>query len=161
MYCPSWIYDVAVCSAAKEFLESELSLSAFAKKYSDGLGDRYAPRPPEQIESEATNILQFLAEINASEAAVEFLNDFTYYRFHFEGVGKPRKLKPLFGSLEDPVKEQEIRTGALLKSFKAYVFGTRSNTVPVRPVGWSLEGEESSVLLAELASVKLTMIDVL
>ena len=106
-------------------------------------------------------MLQFLADIEAGENAVDLLHSFTYFRVYFEGPGRPRKTKPLFGSIEDPAKTKEWSKDAAPKAFRAFVFGLRSNTVPNAPVGWLLENEECTPLLAKLAGEKLSLIDIL
>jgi len=89
------------------------------------------------------------------------LNDYCYYRLYNEGVGRPRKMKPLFGSLEDGVKAPEISGDVAGKNFRAYVFGLRSNTVPKAPAGWRLEDDEHAPKLAELAGTQLSLLDVI
>ena len=159
MFCPNWIYDISVARAASEFLSSELSLEAFAKKYADGLSVSYSPITPEMIQAQAEEILVFLSEVEAGEMATELLNSFSFFRLNFESVGKPRKLKPLFGSIEDPVKVDEVTTGNTTKSFRAYVFALRSKTVPEALPGWKLEDDENVPILAELAGKQVSLLD--
>ena len=104
MHCPSFIYDMAVARSAAEFLGAELALETYAKKYAEGLSKHYSEIVFTSITEPAESMLQFLSEIEAGEMAVELLNDYVHFKLFFEGVGKPRKMKPLFGSLEDPVK---------------------------------------------------------
>ena len=85
-------------------------------------------------------MLQFLSEIDAGELAVELLNDYVYFRLFFEGVGKPRKMKPMFGSLEDPVKPVEMLNRSR-KGVSSLCFALRSNTAPKAPAGWLLEDD--------------------
>jgi hypothetical protein len=106
-------------------------------------------------------MLMFLAEIEAGDMAVEFLTDFTYYRLYTEAVGRPRKMKPLFGSLEDGVKEAQHHSDATGKAFRAYIFAQRSNTVPKAPAGWRLEDDEHVPKLAETAGRVLSVLDIL
>ena len=78
-----------------------------------------------------------------------------------EAVGKPRKLNPLFGALEDGLKTPDINLEGTAKSFRAYVFALRSNTVPKAPLGWALENEENVPKLAELAARQLSVLDII
>ena len=159
MFCPNWIYDISVSRTASEFLGSELSLDAFAKKYAEGLSSAYSAISPEMIQAQAEEMLVFLSEVEAGEMATELLTSFSYFKLHFESVGRPRKLKPMFGSIEDPVKVDEVTAGNPTKAFRAYVFALRSKTVPEAPPGWKLEDEECIPNLAELASKQVSLLD--
>jgi len=161
MHCPGWIFDIAVARTASEFLASEMSVEAFAGKYAAGLSESYNEVQAEAISQPAEAILQFLSEVDAGEMAVELLTDFCYYRLYNEGVGRPRKMKPLFGSIEDGVKTPEINSEAAAKAFRAYIFGQRSNTVPKAPAGWRLEDDEHAPKLAELAAKELSVLDII
>jgi len=161
LHCPSFIFDLAASRVASEFLESELGLEAFSAKYSVALGELYSEIDQDSLHQAAEAMMQFLAEIEAGENAVILLTGYVHYRLYFEGPNRPRKLKPMFGSIEDPVKLKEWSHEGAAKGFRAYVFGLRSNTVPHAPVGWKLEDEESVPHLAELAAQKLSMIDIL
>ena len=160
-HCPGFMFDVAVARTAYEFLDSEIGLEAFSEKYFNAFSERYEDITQDDINGAAEGMLQFLADIEAGENAVELLNSFTYFRVYFEGPGRPRKVKPLFGSIEDPAKTKEWSRDAAPKAFRAFVFGLRSNTVPNAPVGWFLEKEEATPLLAKLAGEKLSLIDIL
>ncbi len=161
MHCPDFIYDMAVARTASEFLKSELAIDAFAKKYADGLSQTYAAISHENFQDAAENILQFLAEIEAGEQAVDLLDGYTYFRLYFEGVGRPRRMKPLFGSLEDGAKAPQINVADAAKAFRVYVFGQRSNTAPVAPEGWKLENETTVPGFAALATKTVSVIDLL
>ena len=117
MYCPRFIYDMAVARSAAEFLGAELALETYAKKYAEGLTELYSEIAVISITEPAESMLQFLSEIEAGELAVELLNDYVYFRLFFEGVGKPRKMKPMFGSLEDPAKTPETSSVEAAKGF--------------------------------------------
>ena len=138
MHCPRFIYEIAVARTAAEFLGAEMALETYAKKYAEGLSEHYSEIPVETVSEAAENMLQFLAEIEAGELAVELLTDFIHFRLMYEGVGKPRKLKPMFGSIEDPAKAPEINALEAAKAFRAFVFAMRASTAPrPRPGGVS------------------------
>ena len=161
MHCPAWLFDIAVARVASEFLASEIELETFAKKYSEGLSELYSETPITMIAEPTMLLLQFLSEIEAGEMATELLDGYCYYRLMFESVSKPRRQKPLFGTLEDGAKVQEWSGEATFKGFKAYVFGLRSNTMPKAPMGWLLEECENIPKFAELAAKKLSILDVI
>lgn len=162
MFCPNWVYDICVARTAIEFLSADdMPLDKLASKYASALSEKYSPITLDLLQGPAEAMLMFLSEIEAGEMAAELLNDFCYFRLFNEGAGKPRKMKPLFGALEDPVKTQEYTVETAAKAFRAYVFALRSNTVPKAPSGWMLEEETAVTFLPELAQVKLSILDIL
>jgi len=161
MFCPDWVYDIAVARTAHEFLVNDLPLAAISGKYAEGLSEQYAAIEKDELVGSAEGVLHFLAEVSAGEEAATFLNGFVYFRYNFEGVNKSRKLKPMFGAADDPVKNKSYSGDVAVKHFKAYVFGLRSNSAPVAPAGWSLEIEENTLHIASLARIKLSILDVI
>lgn len=162
MFCPGWIYEITVTQMICEYLSSELELDAFGTKYANGLNSRYADEfTAEMFTQPAGEIVQFLGEIEAGEDAVELLNNFSFYKLYNETNNKPRRMKPLFGSLEDGVKAREWNNEQAVKSFKAYIFGLRSNTMPKAPAGWMLATDEHVPELAKLVGEKLSILDVI
>ena len=81
-------------------------------------------------------MIRFLSEVNAGEDAVLFLDGFIYFRLNYESTTKPRNLKPMFGNPEAGVVA--VNQIDVLKRFKAYVFGLRSNNSPTPPPGWNV-----------------------
>ena len=79
MYCPRFIYDMAVARSAAEYLGAELALETYAKKYAEGLTELYSEIALISITEPAESMLQFLSEIEAGELAVELLNDYVYF----------------------------------------------------------------------------------
>ena len=160
-HCPGFMFDVAAARTAAEFLSSEIGLESFSQKYFESLAERYEDVTQDDINGAAEGMMQFLADIEAGENAVQLLFSFTHYRIYFEGPNRPRKIKPMFGTIEDPIKVKEWSKENAPKAFRAFVFGLRSNTVPNPPTGWLLESEESTPLLAKLAAEQLSLIDLL
>ena len=161
MHCPRFIYDIAVAKCASEFLGGEMALEAYAKKYAEGLSEQYTQITPDTVNEAAEQMLQFLAEIEAGEMAVELLTDFIHYRLMFDGPNRPRKLKPMFGSIEDGVKTPELSVAEAAKGFRAYVFGMRANTAPRAPSGWRLEEQEHLPNFNEIAGRTISVLDIL
>lgn len=159
MFCPNWIFDICVARTGKEFLEAELSLEGVAKKYANFISEHYNEIQPATIQQTVEGLLVFLAEMNANEMATELLNDFCHFRLYYEKIGAPRKMKPIFGSLEDPAKTNELGGEATIKSFKAFVFALRSNTSLKALVGWRLEDDAHVPLLAEVAGKQVSILD--
>jgi hypothetical protein len=161
MFCPDWVYDIAVARTAHEFLANDLPLPAISGKYAEGLSEQYAAIEKDELVDSAESILHFLAEVSAGEEAVTFLNGFVYFRYNFEAVNKSRKLKPMFGAADDPAKNKNYSGDAAVKHFKAYVFGLRSNSAPVAPAGWNLEIEDNTLNIASIARVQQSILDVI
>ena len=159
MHRPAFIYDICVARSAAEFLHGELGVEAFAKKYAEILSDGCVAVNQHEVQEPAEAMLQFLAEVEAGEGAADLLNSFAYFRLYFEGVGRPRKMKPMFGTIEDPTKMREWTKDSAPKAFRAFVFALRSQTVPTAPSGWQLETEEAVPKLAEAAAKKLSVLD--
>ena len=159
MYCPNWIYQISVARVVSEYLSSEMSIESFAKKYHQGLSSVYEAIPIESFVEPAEQIIIFLGEIEAGDTAVELLENYTYFKLYFEALNVPRKMKPMFGNIEDSVKIPLEHTESSLKSLRAYIFGLRSGTVPTPPDGWKLEADENAPNLSKLASQTVSILD--
>ena len=136
-----------------------MGIEAFVKKYNQGLSSRYDPIPVESFNDPAEQIIIFLGEIEAGDSAVELLNNYTYFKLYFETLNVPRKLKSMFGNIEDSVKVPLETSDSALKSFRAYIFGLRSGTVPTPSEGWRLEDDENVPNLSKLASQTVSILD--
>ena len=161
MHSPDFIYDIAVARCASEFLSSELALETFAEKYAQGLTELYSEVDLHSIQDPAEQHLQFLAEIEAGEAAVDLLSGFVHFRLFYDGVARPRKMKPLFGALDDGAKARTWSPETTVKSFRAYVFGLRSNPSLAAPAGWNFEDTEYMPRFMPLVQKKMSVLDVL
>ena len=142
-YCPEWIFGICGANTSKEFLSSNNSIAAISKKYSTTLSEKYNEIRFEEILDLSENILQFLSDINAGEEAVLFLDGFIYFRLNYETTTKPRNLKPMFGNPEAGVPA--VNQIDVLKRFKAYVFGLRSNNSPTPPPGWNVARDSENL----------------
>ena len=161
MYCPGWIFNAASARVAYEFLNSEMPIETFAKKYASGLSESFAEVPWEVILAATTPCLEFLSEVDAGERAAEFLNDYVYHEIYFEKVNVPRKLKPLFGTIEDSTKSMEYTAEGVLLSFRAFVYRMRSSTSSPTPAGWDPSVDANIPKLAELIRKETSILDAL
>ena len=160
MNCPGWIYEICVARTASEFLRSELAITAFSLKYSSSLSAIYEKIDQENFQDPAEEILKFLSEIQAGETAVEYLEHYTHFRLYFESNNIKRKLNPMFGSIEDPVKNIEADKAKVIKSFKAFVFSLRSNYIDNPPEGWTLESDENIPEISKIVAKQGNILDV-
>ena len=62
LYCPTFIYEICVASAVKNFLTESYSLDMLGKKYADGISEYYKPISTEEISGPAEEILRFLSD---------------------------------------------------------------------------------------------------
>lgn len=159
MFCPSWIFDISVARVAQEFLSAEVPLEAVAAKYANGLSEKYTAITTEEMAESAQLILEFLAEVEAGESAVPFINEFCYFRLYFAKVGVPRKMKPMFGSIEDPVKQKEYSGELMIKAFRTHTFNVRGNPEIAAPAGWKLEDEQNLAEFGELVRKQSSLLD--
>ena len=161
MYCPGWMFNVVSARVAFEFLNSEMPIESFAKKYASGLSESFSEVPWEIILGATTPCLEFLSEVDAGERAAEFLNDYVYHEIYFERVNVPRKMKPLFGSVEDGTKTMDYTAEGVLVSFRAFVYRMRSSTSSPTPAGWDPSVDVNIPKLAELIRKETSILDAL
>ena len=160
-FCPKWIFEAACAAAAADYLNRQLDLNTVALGYAATLSEFYQSITAEEIADVIDSMLRFLDELDAGEAAAPMVMGFCYNKINFEQPNKPRKLKGLFGSADEPVKDREHSAEAAVKSFKAYVYGLRNQLVELAPVGWKMEDVEDSEVLQKLTSQNLSPLDYL
>ena len=160
-FCPKWVFEVACGAAAADFLSNEIDVSTVASAYSKVLAEFYEPISPDEFSQFIATALQFLDELSAGETAAPVLTGFSHNKATFEASNKPRKLRGLLGSADDPVKNREYGAAVAIKSFKAYVYSLRNNVVELAPLGWSLRNMDESLVLQKLADRSLNPLDFL
>ena len=158
-FCPEWIFSVCTAQSATEYLESETSIQSCAVKYADGLSEQYNKIDADLVSLAAQDLLIFLSEIDAGDAAVHLLNSFVYNRLKFEATKKPRKIRGLFGSAFDPTKTQEYSAEKCVKLFKAMIFGLRSKVNTPAPSGWDIRQETNLEWLGTLLAKRTSVLD--
>ena len=158
-FCPRWVFEAACAAAAAEYLNRQLDLNTVANGYAATLSKFYQPIAAEEISGVIEPMLRFLDELDAGETAVPLATGFCYNRIAFVQPNKPRKLKGLFGSADEPVKAREHSADTAVKSFKAYVFSLRNQVVEFAPAGWKLADTEESDVLQSLAKQNLSPLD--
>ena len=158
-FCPEWVFSLCSASTATEFLSQETFIESCASKYAVGLSAHYFPIEPELIALSAQELLLFLSEIDAGDTAVTLLNSYIFNRLKFEATRKPRKIRGMFGSALDPVKNKEYSSEKCTKLFKAMIFGLRSKVSPSAPSGWSITNEENLEWFGTLLQQKTSVLD--
>lgn len=157
--CPSWIFDISAARVASEYLSAELPIEAFGTKYATGLSEKYSEITAEELVESAQLILEFLAEVEAGESAVPIINEFCFFRLYFVKVGVPRKMKSMFGSIEDPAKQKEYSGQLMVKAFRTHTFNVRGNPEIAAPAGWKLEDDENLTDFGELIRKQASLLD--
>jgi len=159
VFCPHWIFDISAARVASEYLSAELPIEAFASKYASGLTAKYSDVTAEELVESAQLILEFLAEVEAGESAVPIISEFCFFRLYYVKVGVPRKLKSMFGSIEDPAKQKEYSGQLMIKAFRTHTFNVRGNPEIAAPAGWKLEDDENLTDFGELIRKQTSLLD--
>lgn len=159
IFCPEWIYDLAVARTAQEFLNSSMPVTSFANKFSKGLSQSYESISPSEISDPAEEILRFMAKMGFSNTSDEVLQNYIYFKLNFEKAGKPRKMTPMFGSIEAGEKTKEYSPEKVFKDFSIYVYGMRSDAIPIAPIGWRLENDTHIKNFIEIIKKPASIID--
>lgn len=160
-YCPDWIFDAVCAQVANEYLAQELPIRNIAKKYSDGLLEKYSKISPEEFEVVAEEMIRSLDEIKVESEAVPLLNSFTYFRLVYDSANIKRKMKPLFGSVDTPTSTRTYSEDLAIKRFKAYLFSVRSSVAVQAEAGWKLSNFKDLPFLSDIASKSVNILDIL
>ncbi len=160
MYLPAFLFDIFCSRVAREFITGSLSsLDTYAKKYSEEVSDEYEEVSEALYIGAATEIVQFLSEIEAGEDAVYYLDCFAYNRLYFSNINVERKMKPLFGTILDPDKDEEYKADITVKNFKAFVFNLRSDPGKKAPTGWVITEDKHLEKFKELFEKTVSVLD--
>ena len=160
-FCPKWVFEASCAAAATEYLSSQLDLNTVASGYAATLSEFYQPIAADEVARAIEPMLRFLDDLNAGEDAAPIVTGFCHNKVMFEQPNKPRKLKGIFGSADEPVKAREYTAESAVKSFKAYVYALRNQVVELAPVGWKLADIDESDVFKKLASQNLSPLDFL
>ena len=159
MYCPEWIFGCCAALTAKGFLSSENSLNAMARKYAIGLSEKYSTIKFEEISQTAEGILQFLAEIEVGDEAVQYIDNYLFKRIKYLNNGAERKLTGMFASAFNAEKEMDYSVENSIKVFRATIYGIRNNTMPSAPPGWNVLEEENLDWFKDLIEKPIDLLD--
>lgn len=160
-FCPEWIFDSVSSQVANEFLSLELPLTIVAKKYSEGLAEKYSKIPAELFEETAESMIRAMDEVKVESEAVSILTSYTFFRIYYETNNVKRKMKPLFGLVDAPVSKIEYSVENATKRFKAYLFSIRSSVVVTADAGWKLSKCDELPLLRDISAKPMNVLDIL
>jgi len=156
-YAPDWILNVVCAKVAERYVLGTLPIEAFANRMSRDLLLTYTDCTPEKLYCVAESMLFFLAEIEGDNA-MEHFHSFTYRSVHFDRADRPRRLKGLFLDPLAPVKQQ-TGSDAVFKSFRAFVFRSRTEANLVAPVEWKVRNHKGLISLANILDVEVSFLD--
>ena len=160
MFLPTFVFDIFCSRVAKEYILGSMSSpDAYAKKYAEGVGEEYDEISETLYIGAAAEIIQFLSEIEAGEDSVFYLDSFAHNRLYFSNINVERKMKPLFGTILDPMKEEEYKADVTVKNFKAFVFNLRSDPGKKAPAGWEITEDEHLAKFKELFEKTVSIFD--
>ena len=160
-YCPAWIYDGVSAQIANEFIAHEMPLRTIAKKYADGLAEKYAVITIEELEDTAEGLIRALDEVKVESEAIPLLNSYCFFRITHEHNNVKRKMKPLFGAVDAPVVAREYSADIAIKRFKAYLFSLRSSVAVQADPGWKLANCDDLPFLRDIAAKSVNILDIL
>ena len=158
-FCPEWVFSSSVAAVARGFLYGNAPITVFANQFSNELNQHYNEIKSEVFEESATNILEFLSEIEAGETAIDYIDSYIYKRVKFHANNKPRKLTGLFVDEFSPLKTKDYSSEKAVILFKAFVFSSRSGLVTEVPAGWEIKEEEGIGWFGDLMDSKPTIFD--
>ena len=158
-FCPEWVFAACSAKTAHDFLYTNNGITIIAKKFSNELSTKYNEIKFEEISDVAEKMLQFLSEINASEDAINYLNDFIYSRVCYEVNGNERKIKSMFSSAFDGEKEKSYSSEKSTKIFRANIFSLKNEVIPKPDPGWSITDVEDIDWLGELFGKEVDLSD--
>ena len=160
-FCPKWVFEAACGHAVSEFLSRQIDLNSVSSGYAAALSSFYQNISPAEVASVVEQVLRFLDDLDAGESAAPLAIGFCYNKISFEQPNKPRKLRGLLGSAEDPVKSREHSAEGAVRAFKAYVYALRNEVAELAPSGWKLSDVEESEVFQKLATQKISPLDFL
>ena len=149
-FCPEWVFASCCAKTAHDFLYTNNAITIISKKFSNELSVKYNEIKFEEISDVSEKMLQFLSEINASEDAINFLNDYIYSRVCYQVNGSERKIKSMFSSAFDGEKEKSYSSEKSTKIFRANIFSLKNEVIPKPDPGWSITDVEDIDWLGEL-----------
>ncbi len=157
-YCPEWVYSVVAALIAQRYLVSNLGMRAFAIKYAEVLSQRYVAVPADALEFTAEGMLRIMLEAEV-EDAVSVLHGYAHHRITTHYNGSPRKIRRVFTSQLDGLKQLNYDAEKCVKIFKPYVYSLRLKPALAAPPGWTWARVEDGDWLCKLPEIEVSMFD--
>ena len=160
-FSPRWVFEAGCAAAGSDYLKKNTDLNTIANSCAAVLSKFYEPVHPGEVAAVIEAMVRFLDELKAGEDAEPLLISFCYNQIYFERSNKPRKMKGLLGTADEPVRSKEYSPELALKSFKAFVYSLRNDVVKPAPVGWKISDVDHSKVFQKLASQQPSPLDFL
>lgn len=149
LYCPKWIFDIAVTLTAESFITQDIPIDVSAKKFSRGLNIHYKEIKLLEIKYGAEGIIRFMGEIKKPQFdSFERLRQFLFFTLKYEKkffITK-RKLKTLLSSAFKGTKKKEYSEDITLSDFKKFIYSLRADLVDKAPMSWDIRNEDDEDL---------------
>jgi hypothetical protein len=154
---PDWVLGCTCAHITIRFVNSTISLEAFANKYSKSLSEKYIDASSKKLMGVSQDMLYFLATFESSNH-MGVVESYMFNSLNFTKRGRKRKIKTLFGSALD-AKEQATTHQASVRRFKNFVFQLRSNDKYNAPEGWNLREEQGIDWLLDIYEQNVIAMD--
>ena len=158
LYCPLWLYSLICSRIAYDYLsENATPLQAFATKYGEGISENYENISPKSLKVVSEEMLKFLNDVDAGAKAEVILNNFSYFLIFYNKFRIRRRKKTWLYNIMNGTSKMTYNGNKVLKSFRAYVYGWRSDSMPKAPIGWDLEFEKDLDILTNVINRNVTL----
>lgn len=157
-FCPEWVFSMIAALIAQRYLQTNLSLRAYSIKYAEILSERYATVPPDALEYVAEGMLRLMLEAEV-EDAVAVLHGYSHFRVTTHFNGSPRKIRRVFTSQLDGLKQLDYDADKCVKIFKPYVYSLRMKPGLAAPPGWNWTRIEDGHWLCKMPEVEVSIFD--
>lgn len=149
LFCPKWIFDIAVTSTAESFISNDIPIDISAKKFVRGLNFHYKEIKLLEIKYGAEAIIKFMGEIKKPQFdSFERLRQFLFFTLKYEKKFfiKKRKLKTFLGSAFTGTRKKEYSEDITLADFKKFVYSLRADLVEKAPMSWDVRNDNDEDL---------------
>tara|TARA_B100000989_G_scaffold293538_1_gene271093 strand:+ start:1588 stop:2094 length:507 start_codon:yes stop_codon:yes gene_type:complete len=149
LYCPKWIFDIAVVATANDYLLKDILIDVSAKKFVRGLNTHYQEIKLLEIKYGAEAIISFLGSIKKPTfEPCEGLRQFLFFTLKYEKKFflSRKRFKKLIGSPFDGTKKKGYNEDKTLADFKKYIYSLRANLVEKAPMSWSINDDQEEDL---------------
>ena len=154
LYCPKWIFDIAVVATANDYLLKDILIDVSAKKFVRGLNTHYQEIKLLEIKYGAEAIISFLGSIKKPTfEPCEGLRQFLFFTLKYEKKFflSRKRFKKLIGSPFDGTKKKGYNEDKTLADFKKYIYSLRADLVEKAPMSWDIRNDEEDLsFLGEL-----------
>ena len=155
-FCPAWLFDCVVAQCTIDLIQLGHGLDLIAKKYSDGLRELYDDISANELKKNTNLFLKLLSGYNINENSINFLTNFSYYRFYYVNRYMKRSFKSVFSNPINSRTKRETDNEEELVFLQTFLFEWRSKANLKAPKQWSLGNQTDFKVLATLVRKPLS-----